>query len=517
MKLRKIEGKMHWSSLPWLQYVTLAFLVAALGIFVRWGGGFADPDAFYHAAMPSVLVEYGTNASFPWLPFTSLAQGYTDHHFLYHIFLLPFSYFFGELTGIVVATIVLTVFLALVLLWFLRSMRVKGAFWYVAFLFLQSPFLFRVELAKVPVVSLLVLFIGLWCLFHRRHYGLLIVSFIYTWTYGGWPILPALVIGHIVVRFVHELLTHKRWRIKKYWRRTWKHDGWSLSATFIGCGLGVVLNPYFPSNLGFFWQQVFQIAVLDAHGGIGVGGEWHPYALQSFVGDAGLLLLALFLTTIAFVVTPRKHDSYSWFFIVTAYGFMVLTLSSQRYIEYFAPFTVVAMALVVQRWLQLRSHKLQHMLRYVGVVVFVGLLPIFFLSVTSVRQSFAYGFEPTRLAEESRWLSDNSMERDVVFHTDWDHFPMLFFNNKKNSYIAGLDPRFFYFEDQDLFRRYVDVVEGRAADELYKTITILFDAKYVLVEVDRHVDFDRQLTNNIYFELAFEGDKYKIYRVTSQE
>jgi hypothetical protein len=56
----------------------------------------AGNDGYFHIKFAQVIREQGIRPDYPWLPLTILnPTEYFDHHFLYHILLVPFS--FGDL------------------------------------------------------------------------------------------------------------------------------------------------------------------------------------------------------------------------------------------------------------------------------------------------------------------------------------------------------------------------------------------------------------------------------------
>ena len=62
--------------------------------FQSWGG-FNDPDDFYHAKIASVMSVQGPLHAFPWLDLTLFDKGFSDHHLLFHLLLIPFIRWWG--------------------------------------------------------------------------------------------------------------------------------------------------------------------------------------------------------------------------------------------------------------------------------------------------------------------------------------------------------------------------------------------------------------------------------------
>jgi len=70
----------------------------------------AGNDGYYHIKLAQIMREQGLRPPFPWLPLTILnPEAYYDHHFLYHVLLMPFTY--GDLrSGAKWASIILPAF-----------------------------------------------------------------------------------------------------------------------------------------------------------------------------------------------------------------------------------------------------------------------------------------------------------------------------------------------------------------------------------------------------------------------
>ena len=83
---------------------TVTFL--SLLLFLLFFGGMAlvqfatpdlpDNDGYYHIKLASLMRTEGLKPDFPWLPFSILNENeFYDHHFLFHVALIPFT--FGDL------------------------------------------------------------------------------------------------------------------------------------------------------------------------------------------------------------------------------------------------------------------------------------------------------------------------------------------------------------------------------------------------------------------------------------
>ncbi|HLC89857.1 MAG TPA: hypothetical protein VJG65_02760, partial [Patescibacteria group bacterium] len=118
----------------WLSFFLIFIISASLFGYLASDQTFVDPDSFYHAKMAQLLWEKGAITSFPWLSATTLQYKFADHHFLYHLALIPFVKIFPAPWGLKIATVLFASFAILAIYWFLRQLKIPGSFWYILFL-----------------------------------------------------------------------------------------------------------------------------------------------------------------------------------------------------------------------------------------------------------------------------------------------------------------------------------------------------------------------------------------------
>jgi len=503
---------------PLWQYVLLAALALSFFAYLAASPTFVDPDSFYHAKMAQLLVERGTLTDFPWLTATTLRYHFIDHHWLYHLLLIPFVNLWPPLYGLKVATVLLATGTILAIFWLLRSLKIKGAFWFALFLLTVNPFIFRLNLAKATALVLILVFLAIYLIFNRRYFLLLFLSAAYVWAYGGWPLAGFLVLAYCVISCLWALSQRGFLAMHLGQTSILKQNFWLLLSVFTGLAAGFFFSPYFPQNIYFYWQQIFKIALVNYQSVIGVGGEWYPYPPGELLGAAAPFFALLFIALLSFAWSYRKQPLHAWFFLFMTLVFCGLTLKSRRYVEYFVPFGAVFSALSLNVLWQATSAKFTRYLPrnfFIGLMLalIIGGLPLFYQDMKLLKNAFTGGFAFDRFAAASAWLENNSEPGDIVFHSDWDEFPLLFFHNDSNYYLVGLDPTFMYEFDRDLHQRWVAITTGKSADNMYQNIKQAFGAQYVFVDYLQNGDFDRNLSNNFNFEVVYSDAEAKIYKV----
>src|SRR5512139_794438 len=108
-----------------------------------------DNDGFYHIKLAWLMRTEGLKPEFPWLPLSILnAREFYDHHFLFHVALIPFT--FGDLRmGAKWAAVFFAALAFLSVWWLLRQQRVPySALWALGMLVISEAFLYRMSITR---------------------------------------------------------------------------------------------------------------------------------------------------------------------------------------------------------------------------------------------------------------------------------------------------------------------------------------------------------------------------------
>ncbi len=523
-QLKRIQH--DWRSPPWVGALVLFLIAAGLFTWWSWSPTFRDPDSFYHLRLAELLMKNRmATVDFLWLPFTTLADAYVDHHFLYHLFLVPFIYVFGSFLGMKIATVLLAAMTIGLFYLILRSAGVRYPSIYALFLLTNADFAFRMSLSKAPSVAFLLLFFGFWCLLQKKWKPLFIAGFLFVWAYGGFLLLLVTAIIHLLVTITLRLVAPPP-KPKKI-AKTILHESRFVLATGAGILAGLLLHPSFPQHFAFYWEQIIQIGLINYQEIIGVGGEWYPKSFQDItVGP--LLVSGLLLIAIGFASRRLQQlKAIDWTALIMTVIFFLFTLKSQRYIEYYVPWAVLTAALLLHQagieeyfkkakhtatlaWNKSELHKSLLVLSAVTVIVMTGGLML--RSVQETHISSQNGIPYERFAQAGQWLREHSTKGDLVFHSDWDEFPILFYNVTRDQFIAGLDPTFFYKKNEDLYWKWVNITTGKTEENILEIIQKDFDARFVFIE-NGHNEMQRNIILDGRFKEVYHDEEATIYRV----
>lgn len=450
-------------------------------------------DGYFHIRYSALLRESGWRdfpPAFPWLPLTVLGPDrYYDHHFLFHLWLALFAT--GDLVlGAKIAAALGAAAALLALYGLLLHWRVHGAHWWmIVALSLAPGFAYRLEMPRVQSLSLLCLLGALHLLIQRRWQLLAPLALVYTWLYDAFPFLLALCACFLAA---HVLLGS---------RPPWQ----ALAVSSGGVFAGLVFNPYFPHNLRFIghhyaeklWPQ------LD----VAVGREWSPPLVAEWLGWGGLAGGALALAVVLY-----RHraalDPESLGVVLVAAMFVGLTWRSTRFVEYFVPFFTLAAARTVGARLSRWGRRLGARWRRAALcLLLIG------LAATSVAAAVLLRSRPpaTRYFHCAAWLLASTKPGSLVFLSEWDDFPLLYFHNTSNTYSMGLDPTYLSARNPDLFQHWRRIVSGEEPNPA-AVIRERFGAEVAFTD-HSHAAFIHAMDRDPSAERAFADNECLIYRV----
>lgn len=482
LSLKKEKGRLDWVNLrlaaagiDWRVLFTGAALliafIAGLAAIQFASPNLAGNDGYFHIKFAQVMRQQGLRPHFPWLPLTILnAANFYDHHFLYHVLLIPFTLGDNLLAGAKWAAVLFAALSFLTGWLLLRGQRVPyAAVWALGFLAVSHAFLYRLSMTRVQSLSLLMLMFILHVSLTRQYRWLLPLAFVYIWLYDAFVLVLMVVGGYVVAR----------WLIERQLKPA------PAIYAGLGLGLGLLINPYFPNNLIFIYHHLLP-KILDTTA-IGVGGEWYPYDTWDLVENSALALLAFVAGAFALGWHERRMDTRSATLFLLALGFGLILFKSRRFIEYFPAFALlfcaVAWAPIIEAWRQQGRRAARVLPLGLALVFAAGSAD----NILHLRQELQESTPYQRYAGASAWLQANTPPGSRIFQTDWDDFTWLYFYNTQNSYTVGLDPTYMQLYNAGLYDLWREIANGRV-EPPSPAIVENFEAGYVLTDLE-HVRF----------------------------
>ncbi|MFH1822586.1 MAG: hypothetical protein ABH830_02700 [Patescibacteria group bacterium] len=499
-------------------YPILFFLSILLFSWLQSAPVFSDPDAFYHAKMAELTKEQGFVSEFPWLQLTFLKNAYTDQHFLFHLLTIPFLRFFEPLVALKIISILLSSMAIIVIAALLRYFKVKRVFWWALLLLTIAPFIMRLSLAKASPLALFLVLLGVYFIFKKKYISLFALAMVYVWSHGGFILIFFLSCLYLLLNNMYS------WNQTR--KLTWVGLGGPI-ATFFGIILGLVINPYFPRNLEFYWYQVIEIGLVNYQKYFGVGAEWYPYNFIDLVGQVNFIFVLLLIAIIIEIFRYHRPEFRNWYFLMAIILFFFFTLKSRRYVEYFVPFAFIWSILVIDSYIWTENFKKywQRFLGYykshkflTGALTAYFVFAFFYGSVSSLyftKERLDAGADFYRFKVVGDYFRQNDISGKIIFHINWDEFPELFYHANENYYLAGLDPTFSYKYDAELFYSWNNIATGKVKKKIGKIAKEKFGAEYIFINTKREKDWLvwAYLKRDEDLELVLETPDINLYKI----
>lgn len=517
----------------------LQFLIGAIAIgVIFWQLQFStsaiccgDYDGYYHVKWSRSLWEGIKARQFPpefsSLPLTTLSpKEYVDHHLLFHIMQMPFAAssdprYWSKVSAVIFASLAL-----LSCYWLLIYYRIRYVLvWLVALLACSLPFLYRMNMVKAPPLAILYLIIAIFLFFKKKYWPLLPLALVFTWTYDLFVLL-------VMATFFWVLVI--AWTERRF---EWRPLLWVT----LGCMAGMVINPYFPQNFQQLYQHI-TIKMTVADFDTKVGQEWYPYNSWEFLGNSAVACISMLVGYVMFEPSERRRAHYPMFFLLFSTALMIMTARWKRIAEYWPPFAVMFAAFSLQPWLHgfrpyltrlppdvldelkafldldptVEQTDWREWARTIGaaiVAVMLGIVLYFNLSqtMTDIAASKPHEF----FQRGTSWMRANIPPGQLIFNTDWDDYPRLYYYDPTHPYVSGLDPNYLYDKNPQLSRLYDRIGLGQEEDP-GPLIRDRFGARYVFSD-HNHQDFFEHARLSGWFDIIYEDSECTIMYIRDQK
>ncbi len=494
-----------------------------------------DFDGYYHMKWAQLLWEnikakHFFPPTFTWLPLTTLnPNDYVDHHLLYHILLIPFTWFRDVQTGGKIAAILFASIALFSCYWLIVRYEVRyPLLWLLAMLASSAPFLYRMNMTKAPPLAILFVIIGTFLLFERKHWQLLPLALIFTWTYD------MVVLLGVAVAIWTGVIAWTEGRFE--WR--------PLAYVTAGCVLGLVINPYFPHNLYLFWEHA-RVKITADDFATKVGNEWYPYDTWQFLINCFVALVAMVAGYLAFDSSDRKRAQKPLYFLVLATVLLLINLRWKRFAEYFPPFAILFAAFSLEQlWrgravftrlpdavledlqpfldrqeptVLAKEHRQEETYRTVKIALAaLALAAVFFANVYRTSRDIWESEPRNYYAQGAAWMRTNIPAGQIVFNTDWDDFPRLFYFDSSHAYVSGLDPAYLHNRNAELSKLYDKITLGEEEDP-GPLIRDRFGSRWVFTDNKDHVSFIDNALQSGWFDRVYEDEDCSVLWIRDQK
>lgn len=420
---------------------------------------------------------------FTWLPLTTLNPSrYADQNLLFHLLLVPFTWFGNLRLAAKLAAILFGGAAVFSLYWLVVRYRIRYPLvWLFALLGCSSFFYVRQNMSKAQSISILFIAAGIVLLLERKYRWLAPTAFLYVWAYNLFVMLGVLALIWVAVLWWSDN------------RLEWRPLLW----TGAGMAAGFVINPYFPRNIGLFLENALHKSVQLS---IPSGSEWSSIPAWTLLKDAPIACTCMVVGYMALgYAFALKEADPTWLcrsllFLLFSTFLMVLTIHTNRFIEYWPPFAVLFAAFTLETvWRHVvpsprhgpvqESQGLERVPAELnGITVsdhgrdggpWRGLqMPALLLLLAAAflhnmrGAKIAIGFtpDPEHYHAGAEWLQTHVPAGALVYDVTWGEFPKLFFYDTIHSYVWGLDPMYLGDKHPELLRLVERLPRGEEQD-----------------------------------------------------
>ncbi|MEE4191349.1 MAG: hypothetical protein V2I66_07205, partial [Halieaceae bacterium] len=246
-----------------MQLAGYGLCAALLFMLYVAGGEILSVDVFYHFVVAEEIRSQGLWADIPWLPFTVLGEAGTDHHWLFHLLIVPFTWLDDRVWGLKLSVVLLAVLALAAVHQLFRRLAIPHPFLFAALAMSASLDLPGRFLMLRAQTLALVLFLLAFLLARDRRYGaLLLVSMLFMLSYHGALFVVAIAGLFVLVDLCLDRTLDARLGI----------------AVGAGLLLGTLFSPWFPDNVEYL---LFHVLFKGGNADPGlVGSEWFPPSLK---------------------------------------------------------------------------------------------------------------------------------------------------------------------------------------------------------------------------------------------
>lgn len=493
----------------------------------------ADLDGFYHFGHAEVYREHGLkDSSFPWTEFSVVKTYRADVWYGFHVLLLPFTYVADKIQGMraaaigVTATSVFLIFLAF------RNLNLRWPiFWTFLTIFSSPDFFYRLSALRPQLISFGLIFLLLSYLFKFKEQNkkttiaiIFAISLAISWIHLAFIWMPLAI--WVVFSLVSRLLSRQ---INFY--QVLSIISGTLAGIILRPNPGGAINLTYIQVVRLLWEKYQKTPLL-------FGTEVLRFTRENFwdqfIPITLLLVIAIFVLlvvrhnrTVKSLIFSTDFGKQLWTNIILASFFFWLSFTSaRRSSDFFFGFSVVFIGLIVSRtwpWFK-RLFSLQVIWNMATVF---SLVVIITAGISARRYVHAkqVAYSPETSREAAVWLAQNSLPESIVFHPFWDQFGPLFFWNKSNHYINGMDPIFEYDYSPSLYWKHHFLSTGQTTtftcgyirctadmvEDSYRVLQEDFRADFVYIQKKRSRQLLAYLENDSRYQKVFENGEDAIF------
>ena len=427
---------------------------------------------------------------------------------MFHLYLAPFIAVAGPIAGAKTAIVFTAFIIAAAWGFLMKSLKIKNILFALLFMLFCAGYIYpgRLVLCRSFLISIFFMAVILNCVVTKQRIILALSLYLYMLSYvGAWQMAPVILLFDL---FSAKFANNRKEALKQMMMP------WALA----GIAAGFIFSPYFPVNINAVYTQT--ILILKAQwfgtekaGTLPMGTELAPVQLKHLICYIGIYGMLVFtLINIFKNQTAKKISSVTAAFLTVTCLYAVMTLFTQKFIEYLAPLFTVTIFLFwekhpISTWNKSCAVYNQPPpenptlgnIRKAFAITLLSALGI--LSVLTLRTSFSKTYPIYQ--DSAEWIKKNIKKDTLIFSGDWDDNVILFYYLPEYRFLVMLDPYFMYANSADKFLLWKKICEGKMEDPS-EIIMDKFGTNIVFVPPDRP-GLKHRLILSDNAELVFKG------------
>jgi hypothetical protein len=419
-----------------------------------------DADGYLHIRMAEFLKDFGPRYNFHWARFSTFNGNFADKDFLYHVILIPFTFFKNIFFGVKVAAFIFASFLFLGFYLILKRYadKIILPFFLIGFFF-SSHFLETISSPRPISLVILINLLSIHLVIQRKYIWLFFTGLFYSLIHVTSPLIVCYAFIIETVRYFDK---------KEFYLKT-------ILFSFLSILVGFLAHPNFPNNFLVFYLNSILVPIYTIKTGVlELGAEFFPLDTRGYLLQYPLIIIGLISIIYIGVSKISKPRFETKVFLSLAMIFFVLSFTCQRYLSQGYLIMLTAFSCYISDFLIIKKNFNK-----------LGLISIFILMIILGVNSFKGVRYNTLVANVmnshyeavGKWMETNIPEGELIFHANWSDSQYFIGLNPKNDYFVTLDPVYMYNKNPRLYKIYREVSFGKAANP-YSILRETFGVKY---------------------------------------
>jgi len=410
--------------------------------------------------MAEFLKDLGPRYNFHWARFSTFNGNFADKDFLYHLVLIPFTFFKDIFFGVKVAAFIFAAALFLGFYLILKRYADKRILWFfLACFFLSSHFLETISSPRPLTLVILINLLAMHFIIQRRHLCLFFTGIFYSLIHVTSPLIICYALIIETVRYFDK---------KEFYLK-------AVIFSFLGILAGFLVHPNFPNNFLVFYLNSILVPIYTMKTGVlELGAEFFPFNTREYFLQYPLIIISLISIIYIAVLKMPKPRFETKVFMALGMVFFILSFTCQRYLSHGYLIMLMAFACYVSDFMGAKNSFSK-----------LSLAAIFLLIILLGAGSFKGARYNALVAKvinghyeaAGRWMEKNIPEGELIFHANWSDSQYFIGLNPKDDYFVTLDPVYMYNKNPALYKIYRDVSFGKTKDP-YIILKDTFNVKY---------------------------------------